>query len=612
MTEFAFFRKRRWPLWTADVAALLGLAIYFVQSIVFAHTTVSNLDEGAYLLKGFLFATGQYHPFDPGISTNKAPFSFLIPGYVQLVFGPGLRTGRYLAVFFGVLAVIGTWVAARRIGGKWLAAGSVWVLALSPTIIKYYSGGATQSTIACLLVWSLVLVLGENRPTWQLMLSGFLAGLMIMVRQNMLPVLPTLALYALWQHGWKKSLGLLLPGLLFLVGIHVAYWPRILQLWTWVPLIRIPEGIVYSGPGTGPWSPDVSLDTRLLSVFQTVRFHFIPLLGSLVSAFLWSKLSAWKSRTDFRMGVFLLVLFWGLLCMHAMASISRNYCVFCFSAYISFFNIAGILFLVVALKNWNWHPSLALQIPLIFVLLLLFSGMGFSFFETIGDALVNLPAPRVRDFQILPGWTTWESLISNKFHIGHGALIRYASAFFGFLLGVLVLSVGYLAWRKFWRVSTVKFAAFFSAFTLALGFLLSPVLHGTTKMDCNSDVIAANEKIGKYLRSIVPPGKSVYWDGGLSAAPLLYLPQAKIFPPQINDGYSFIHGGDTAKVFDFGFWNEEMAAEWKSTADFFIIEGWRYSGWKQFFSPDQFDELSSSPVGTSCLEGSTLRIFRRK
>jgi len=137
MTEFAFFRKRRWPLWTADVAALLGLAIYFVQSIVFAHTTVSNLDEGAYLLKGFLFATGQYHPFDPGISTNKAPFSFLIPGYVQLVFGPGLRTGRYLAVFFGVLAVIGTWVAARRIGGKWLAAGSVWVLALSTAIIKY-------------------------------------------------------------------------------------------------------------------------------------------------------------------------------------------------------------------------------------------------------------------------------------------------------------------------------------------------------------------------------------------------------------------------------------------------------------------------------------------
>ena len=170
--------------------ALIGLVIYFVQSIVFAHTTVSNLDEGAYLLKGFLFATGRYHPFDPGISTNKAPLAFLIPGYVQLLFGPGLRTGRYLAVFFGVMTVLGTWVASRRIGGKWLAAGAVWVFAFSPTIIKIYSGGATQSTIACMLAWSLALSLGEKRPLWQLMLSGFLAGLMMLVRENMLPVLP--------------------------------------------------------------------------------------------------------------------------------------------------------------------------------------------------------------------------------------------------------------------------------------------------------------------------------------------------------------------------------------------------------------------------------------
>jgi hypothetical protein len=55
-----------------------------------------------------------------------------------------------------------------------------------------------------------------------------------------------------------------------------------------------------------------------------------------------------------------------------------------------------------------------------------------------------------------------------------------------------------------------------------------------------------------------------------------------------------------------------MAVEWKSTAEFFIIEDWRYAGWKQFFSPNQFDEFPRSPVGTSCLEGSALRVFRRK
>jgi hypothetical protein len=55
-----------------------------------------------------------------------------------------------------------------------------------------------------------------------------------------------------------------------------------------------------------------------------------------------------------------------------------------------------------------------------------------------------------------------------------------------------------------------------------------------------------------------------------------------------------------------------MDAEWKATADFFIIEDKRYNDWKGFLSPEKFDEFARSPVGTSCLEESSLRIFRRK
>lgn len=130
--------------------------------------------------------------------------------------------------------------------------------------------------------------------------------------------------------------------------------------------------------------------------------------------------------------------------------------------------------------------------------------------------------------------------------------------------------------------------------------------------DCDIDVIAANEKNGLYLSSIIPRESLVYWDGGLSAAPLLYLPNAKIFPAQINSGYTFRSGGDTAKVIRFGLWNEELDAEWKSIADFFIIEDGRYVKWKTFLTPNYFDEFPRSPVGTSCLPESYLRIFRRK
>jgi hypothetical protein len=612
MNGFLVFQKRNFPTWTADAVALIGLALYFVQAMVFAHTMVSNLDEGAYLLKGILFATGKYHPFDPGISTNKAPLAFLIPGYVQLLFGAGLRTGRYLAVFFGVMTVLGTWVAARRLGGRWLAAGAVWVFALSPTVIKFYSGGATQSTIACLLAWALALSLGEKRPLWQLILSGFFAGLTMLVRQNMLPFLPLLAVYAFWQHGWK-SLGLLISGITVVVAVHVLYWPEILQLWYWVPFIRVPAEVLYSGGGTTIWKPEINIDSRLLSVFQAVRFHFIPLVGSVISLLLLPKLSKWKSRADFRMSLFLLVLFWGLVYMHAMAAIGQDYCVFCFSPYIAFFNVAGILLLVVSVKSWNWRPSLAVQILLIVGLLVIFTGMGFSAFEDLGNPLLNLPAPRIRNFEILPGFVTWWEILSNKFHISRNSAMRYASAVFGFLAGGLVTLISYWVWRRLRLVSSVRFGAFFAASILVLQLVTAPVLHGSfAARDCASDVILANEQIGRHLQGIIPQGSLVYWAGGLSAAPFLYLPGVNIFPPQINDGYSFLSNGDTAELFKFGWWNEEMDAEWKASADFFIVEDQRYNVWKDFFSPDQFDEFPRSPVGTSCMEGSSLRIFRRK
>jgi hypothetical protein len=149
---------------------------------------------------------------------------------------------------------------------------------------------------------------------------------------------------------------------------------------------------------------------------------------------------------------------------------------------------------------------------------------------------------------------------------------------------------------------------------LVLGLVLSPIIHGSSgAQDCDSNVILANEQIGSYLRDVIPEGSSVYWNGGLSAAPLLYLPEVDIFPAQINNGYSFRGNGDTAELIKFGFWNEEMDAEWKATADFFIIESGRYtSQWKELLSPDRFDEYERSPVGTSCLEDSQLRIFHRK
>ena len=94
--------------WLAKVLAIVGGVVYSIQSLFYARILPTILDEGAYLIKGYLFATGRYIPYgDYGPWMNHMPLSFLIPGYVQAWFGPGIRTGRYFSIVLGVLMLIG-------------------------------------------------------------------------------------------------------------------------------------------------------------------------------------------------------------------------------------------------------------------------------------------------------------------------------------------------------------------------------------------------------------------------------------------------------------------------------------------------------------------------
>ena len=63
--------------WFAEGMAFIGGVVYLLQSWIYAHTQSSSLDEGAYLLKGYLFATGNITPFKitaPGPITCRSRF----------------------------------------------------------------------------------------------------------------------------------------------------------------------------------------------------------------------------------------------------------------------------------------------------------------------------------------------------------------------------------------------------------------------------------------------------------------------------------------------------------------------------------------------------------
>ena len=134
---------------------LAGMAVLWFLFLTwrYAHIQVSPLDEGAYLYKGLLFITGQYRLYQAyGPWSNHMPLSFLLPGIVQVLFGPGLAVGRIFAVLMAGLLVVGIWIVARRMAGDWWALATVMVFVSVPVNVKLYSTAIAQSLTACLFL----------------------------------------------------------------------------------------------------------------------------------------------------------------------------------------------------------------------------------------------------------------------------------------------------------------------------------------------------------------------------------------------------------------------------------------------------------------------------
>ncbi len=80
-SSHSIHRRLSW----ADLLAFAGVVWYAAVMWHFAHIQLSVVDEGLYLYKGWLLASGRYWPFqDNGLWMNQMPLAYLIPGWVQL------------------------------------------------------------------------------------------------------------------------------------------------------------------------------------------------------------------------------------------------------------------------------------------------------------------------------------------------------------------------------------------------------------------------------------------------------------------------------------------------------------------------------------------------
>ncbi len=625
--------------WLAKGLALLGGIIFSIQLWTYAHTQSSVLDEGLYLYKGYQYAIGSYVPFqDYGFWTNHMPLSFLIPGYIQKWFGPGLREGRYFAIIISILMLAGVWVVARRLGGKWWATTSVWILVINPVVAKMYSVGVSQGIVACMLVWTLVLTLGEDRPRWQIWLGSALAGVILLTRVNLTPLLPLLLIYILWQHGWQVGVQAFVAGVIPLLIFHGLYWPNILKLWAyWLPETLMPPLAPWRPPpDTLPsWSSPNELNDQILSFIIGIRHHFLVMVGVFTSWILWPKKEKWGSQNRFRMAIFLSILYAVLLLLHMWVTLAGTQCVYCLNGYIAFFMPVGIfiIILVIPLSKDSLTTRRSL---IIFGLVLIISiGLGYGISGDVGRELFSRKFIKdllftkvywVRSLgEQLVKLKLW-ILIANKLRLpinseGYTKIFilmqRVLPTLAGLTIGLLILVISLLTQLVLTlRKSLPEYKVGYTTLVifLGMGVLLSPtdVLgNGVYEHDCKGNILNLYEDAGQHLAGIIPSGSIIYWQA-YSPVSLLYLPDIEIFPSQLNIGYSFRLGGKAAEFEKYGFWNQELADQWIMKADYVLVEDRFQSEWLlDIVRSDSFNELEPTPLTNLCREGSFIHIFER-
>jgi hypothetical protein len=145
---------------------------------------------------------------------------------------PAYVIGRVVSALGGIITVAAAYAAARRMGGRFAAAGAGLLTAVSFTLVQH-SHYATPSIIAAawsiICVWASLAALQQRRPLWWLFaLAGVAAGFAATTRYNAAGVSIVVflsGLILLYRFSSRRTLGIVMLGWLLFPASFVLGTP---------------------------------------------------------------------------------------------------------------------------------------------------------------------------------------------------------------------------------------------------------------------------------------------------------------------------------------------------------------------------------------------------
>ena len=602
---------------------LAGFVLYLLQSIYFAIHMDVTMDEGTYLIKGLYIIRGIYSSFqDYGFWMNKMPFAFLIPGSIQYLFTPGIGTGRFFSVVLNLFLLSGLFFTAKRSLGKYWALALIWIATLSSGLITYYSAATTQIQVATLLIWALFFLLGDGRKPWEIILATVLACLVVLIRQNMIFMMPFLVLYIFWKFGKREgwfSLGL---SVLFLGGYHLMYWPNIMRIWApWLPegitKLFLGEKFLQGSISQNVHAIDMNLWSRGFAFVESFRVHGFIMLGLVIVWFILPARKNWKSDTHFKDAVFTGITFLVLTAAHLWASVLQDACVFCYSGYVAFFSPMGVIFIALCLQSAKGIHSKWQEISGYILLALFYFGFGYANYFDLLNWVADIPFFRIKNKRILPGQTEIWRLLHNKFGWPFENLERILPAFFALGIFILVCFILFISTRKRKKLNpNFSISPWILSGSMGLIMILSIFpIPGSAKAGevCSDNMLSGYQKVAEEIIPLIPQNSTIYWENSTSPIPLLYLQDMNIFPAQMDQHFNRLPNGDSDLINLYGYWNDELAAQWREAADYLLIEEPILPGMEEHTEiPSSFRQIGVTEPVAACRPYSAIYIYEKQ
>lgn len=593
------------------ILAILIITVYVFQAVQYTRTIEPVMDEGTYLLKGKWYWEGTYQPFEAnGPLTNKTPFSFYILGISQILFKPGLASGRYFAVFLSVLLLIGQWLTVKRLAGSWWACLSISLYLISPAWIIYFSRAMTQVVTSLIIVWSLYFFLGKDRTRVQLLIGAILSTATVMVRQNMLPFYLLTLLYILWENGWRKSALPILASMAVFLGMNLLYWPQIYQ-YIWQPLLpdffnKLVSSILHFDLLTGNigqpllvYEYNTVYETQVF--FDGIRYFFLPCLATLFSLILLFPKALFKDKNH-KKTAYLAISFLILTIMHYAYALYENNVLYSFPAYYAFYLPIGVTLIPLIVKDCLKIESKTRQWILGITAVATCTGIGLSLYREIAPFFMNLNLPSISQHTLSGPYELWDVLL-NQYHISMHTQEFIIPTIAGLLGGLLILLIVKLIHsiivkkEKHYSYGSILILVFF-----VLGYLLSPTFilskNSSIPIHPDTNIPEEFEQTAEQFKPILPENALVYWDG-FTPILFLYLPDIRIFPAQLNLEFYYRVNGDTDAIEEHGFWNDELAARWMEEADILVFTEETYQKRFATLDPAVQSTFSRIPVQIS-------------